>query len=439
LSILPRSIGKAALDKVPPGHLIGAVDSNSNWRRVAIENFRAMREFAARIPAWPFRYVLVPVIASRAMLILVAWLGFQLVEKRVLPNIGAWEISNDAGRIAHVSEHVTPNVHPFLNMWTRWDSLWYIEIAKNGYGFKPDSPSTTAFFPLYPICMRLVHRYIKLPNDAGWALSGIMVSNLALVAALCYLVLLIRRDFDETIAARTVLYLSIFPATLFLSAVYTESLFLLVVVSAFYYARKGCWLLAGLIGAAGAVCRAPGFLLILPFGVEYLAQKNFRWREIKIDILPLVLIPLGLVGHIAYLRFRFGEWDIVEQSQAIWGHRFVLLPVTVWKLFAEHHPLAPLNIADVDFAFLFCFLALLVYGALRLRLSYTIFAAVSLFFVTTWTAPNAFSRYGLVIFPFFIALALLGRNETFNRVYLIVSTGLAAFFMLLFSQWGWVA
>jgi Mannosyltransferase (PIG-V) len=406
---------------------------------VVRKNLRAVRESLAHLPAWPFRDVLVPLIASRAMLILVAWLGFQLVEKRVLPNIGAWEISNDAGRIAQVGEHVTPNVHPFINMWTRWDSLWYMEIAKNGYGFKPDAPSTTSFFPLYPMCMRLAHRYIRLPHDVGWALSGIVVSNLALIAALCYLVLLIRLDFDETIASRAVLYTSIFPATLFLSAVYTESLFLLIVVSAFYYARKGHWLLAGLIGMAGAICRSPGFLLIIPLAVEYLAQKNFRWREIKIDILPLIFIPLGLLGHLAYLRFRFGAWDILGQSQAIWGHSFVLLPVTLWKVFTDHHPLAPLNIADIDFAFLLFFFALLVYGALRLRLSYTIFAAVSLFFVTTWTAPNAFSRYGLVIFPFFIALALLGRNETFNRVYLITSTGLAAFFMLVFSQWGWIA
>jgi hypothetical protein len=406
---------------------------------VAVENLRAVREFIARLPAWPFRDVLVPVIGSRAMLILVAWLGFQLVEKRVLPNIGAVEISNDAGRIAQVNEHVTPNVHPFINMWTRWDSLWYIEIAKNGYRFGPDAPPTTSFFPFYPMCMRLVHHYTKLPHDAGWALSGIIVSNLALIAALCYLVLLIRLDFDETIASRAVFYMSIFPVTLFFSAVYTESLFLLIVVAAFYYARKGRWLLAGLIGVAGAICRAPGFLLIVPLAVEYLAQKDFRWRDIKVDILPLILIPLGLIGHLAYLRFRFGTWDILAQSQAIWGHSFVLLPVTIWKFFADHHPFSPLNIADIDVVFLLFFLALLVYGALRLRLSYTVFAAVSLFFVTTWGFPNALSRYGLVIFPFFVALALLGRNETFNRVYLIVSTGLAAFFMLLFSQWGWIA
>lgn len=400
---------------------------------------RAIREFAAQIPAWPFRDVLVPVLASRAMLILVAWLGFQLVEKRVLPNIGAWEISTNAGRIAPVGDHVTPNAYPFINMWTRWDSLWYIEIAKSGYEFKPDGPSNAGFFPLYPMCMRLMHRYIKLPHDAGWALAGITVSNLALIAALCYLVLLIRLDFNETIAARTVLYMSIFPATIFFSAVYTEALFLLIVVSAFYHARKGRWLLAGLIGAAGALCRSPGFLLILPLAFEYLAQKNFRWRDIKIDILPLALIPLGLLGHVTFLRYKFGAWDVIGQAQHNFGRGFELLPVAIWKHFTEHHPFGPLNIADLDFAFQLCFLALLVFAAVRLRLSYTIYAAVSFFFVTTWGYPNSISRFGLVIFPFFIALALLGRSAIFNRVYLIVATGLAALFMLLFSQWGWVA
>lgn len=438
MSILPR-LARLCSTKFYPVNLIGGVELNSKWRRRAAENLRAVREFLGQIPAWPFRDVLVPVIASRVVLILVAWLGFQLVQKHVLPNIGAWEISTDAGRLAPMGEHVTANAHPFINMWARWDSLWYLEIAKSGYEFKPDAPSNGSFFPLYPMNMRLVHRYIKLPHDAGWMLAGIIVSNVALVAALCYLILLIRLDFDETIAARSVLYLSIFPATLFFSAVYTESLFLLIVVSVFYYARKGRWLIASLIGAAGALCRAPGFLLIVPLAFEYLAQKNFRWRAIKIDIFSLALIPIALLSHVAYLRYKFGAWDVIGQGQGNFGRGFALLPITIWKYFSEHHPLAPLNIADIDFVFLLCFAALLVFTALRVRPSYSIYAAVSLFFVTTWGFPNSISRYALVIFPFFIALALLGRNETFNRVYLIISTGLAAFFMLLFSQWGWVA
>lgn len=411
----------------------------SRWREAARENLRALGTIVGGLPAWPFRDILAPVVISRFMLILVAWLGFQLVEKRVLPNIGAWEITTDAGRLHLIGEKVTPGAHPFLNMWSRWDSLFYMEIAKDGYQFNPTGPSNAAFYPLYPMGMRLVHRFVKMRHEAGWMLAGIVLSNVALVAAFFYLYRLIRMDFDETIAARTILYLSIAPATLFFSAVYTESLFLLTVVSAFYYARKRQWLVASLIGAAGALCRSPGFLLVFPIAWEYLAQKNFRWREIRADILPLGLIPLALFGHISYLRWRFGAWDVIGQAQGNFGRGFSLLPVTIWKYLSHPGELTPLNLAHIDFLFLLLGIVLLVYGAYRLRPSYTIYTAVSLLFVTTWGFPVSMARFELVLFPLFIALALLGRNETFDRAYLILGTGMAALYMVLFSQWGWVA
>lgn len=391
-----------------------------------------------RIPRWFWRDVLLPVVVSRLGLVLVAWLGFHLYQNTIVPTIGAWEISYD-GKQKPIGAHISSNAHPFVNMWSRWDTHWYLSIAKRGYQFKPDMPSNAAFFPLYPRMMRVVHKFITFHNDAGWMLAGMIISNVALVVALCYLFLLIRMDFDETIAARSILYLSIFPATLFFSAVYTEALFLLLVVGAFYYARKSRWLVAALLGALAARCRSTGFLLIIPLAYEYLAQKNFRWYQIKIDILSLALIPLALFAHIADLRFRYGSWDVINQAQSHFGRAFALPTTTIWKFLNERHPLVPLDISRIDFAFLLCFLALAIYGAFRLRSSYTIYAAVSLFFVTTWGFPNSMSRFGLVMFPLFIALALLGRNQNFERAYLIVSPMLAAFFMLLFSQWGWVA
>src|ERR1700730_11894544 len=101
---------------------------------------------AQRIPLWFPRDVLLPVFLTRAMLILVAWLGFHLCPKEVLPNIGAWEISG-GGKQTPISDHISPNAHPFINMWARWDSHWYLSIAKHGYEFKPDAGSNSAFFP----------------------------------------------------------------------------------------------------------------------------------------------------------------------------------------------------------------------------------------------------------------------------------------------------
>jgi hypothetical protein len=76
---------------------------------------------------------------------------------------------------------------------------------------------------------------------------------------------------------------------------------------------------------------------------------------------------------------------------------------------------------------------------LRLRASYGIYVVLSLVFAIIWGMPIPVARFGLAMFPIMIALALLGRNPAFDRFYVIISTGLAAFFMIVFSQWGWVA
>jgi hypothetical protein len=47
-------------------------------------------------------------------------------------------------------------------------------------------------------------------------------------------------------------------------------------------------------------------------------------------------------------------------------------------------------------------------------------------------------RFCVVIFPLYIVLAMAGRNATFDRYWLILSSALAVLFMTLFSQWHFV-
>jgi hypothetical protein len=63
----------------------------------------------------------------------------------------------------------------------------------------------------------------------------------------------------------------------------------------------------------------------------------------------------------------------------------------------------------------------------------------SLLFITSWGALTSVPRFGIVIFPIIMALALLGDNKAFNRAYLVFSAILAAVAMVIFSQCGWVA
>jgi Gpi18-like mannosyltransferase len=380
------------------------------------------------------RDVVVPLAVSRVALAIVALLGFHLLQLPLRST--KWEVAANGNR-QDIAGHVSTNVHPFVNMWARWDGGWYLDIAKHGYSFVPGKQSSVAFFPLYPYLIRWLHDLIPLSHDAGWLLIGIVISNASLLVGLTYLYALVRLDYDRCTAARAVLYLCVFPTTLFLSAVYSESLFVALVVSAFYYARTSRWLAAGALAAAAALCRAPGVLLVIPLALEYLSQKGFQWRQVRPDCFALALAPIAFAGHLAFLRWRFGAWNIISQAEAMKGWNRHLTPP--WDTFLYSFQSMNSLKGASEFFFTIAMLGLMFFTCLRLRPSYAVYAVVSLLFVTSWGALTSAPRLGIVIFPFVIALALLGRNQAFNRAYLFFSALLAAVAMVIFSQWGWVA
>ena len=73
----------------------------------------------------------------------------------------------------------------------------------------------------------------------------------------------------DEIAGRAVWLLAIFPTSVFFTTLYTESLFLMTSVAAFYYARRSRWALAGIWGLLASLTRVTGLLLLLPLAWEY--------------------------------------------------------------------------------------------------------------------------------------------------------------------------
>ena len=110
----------------------------------------------------------------------------------------------------------------------RWDSVSYLQIAHAGY----QNPLSTAFYPLYPLLIRIGSVIPVAP-----LIIGGLLASAAAVAALALLHGVALLDLDERAATLTVLLIACFPTSLFLSATYTESLFLLLTVGAVYTAR----------------------------------------------------------------------------------------------------------------------------------------------------------------------------------------------------------
>jgi hypothetical protein len=378
----------------------------------------AWHTFASRIAA--------PFVLTRTALLIAGFLA--LTQLGTIHDMKVWEIG-PAGEVRTVDLSRSPTAlsagrYWVVNVFSRRDAGWYLGIAKHGYHFEPGLKSNTAFFPLYPALMWAGSELLG-HSDVAILLVGIVISNLSLLVALVYLDALVRLDFDKEVAGRTVLYVLVFPATVFFSAVYSESLFFATIVIAFYHARRGRWLRAGLTGAAATLTRPPGFLIFAALAFEYLYQRNFRWREIRPDVTALALIPLALTFHFGYLYWRFGDFLLFLKSQEAWGRLG-----TTWSTMA---PFAHFGAGDISLALLG---VVSIVAAWRwLRPSYGLYA--SLAFLAPLASGTLYSmgRFCAAIFPIYIVLAMAGRKPAFDRYWLIASSALAVLFMALFSLW----
>src|SRR5664279_2268372 len=54
----------------------------------------------------------------------------------------------------------------------RWDSAWYMQIARRGYNFSDVKNSSIAYFPLFPLVIRAVHSLDVIPlSDLSFFLN----------------------------------------------------------------------------------------------------------------------------------------------------------------------------------------------------------------------------------------------------------------------------
>src|SRR3954466_110650 len=191
---------------------------------------------------------------------------------------------------------------PALDMWAQWDAKHYVNIAVTGYEPPTKAESNIAFFPLFPLLIRLVLLAVGRGDVQTGAFVGFVLANVVLYIALLYLSALVARDYSLSVARRTVLYVLVFPTTLFLSSVYAESVFLAASVATLYHARSGEWGRSGLAGGLAALTRPFGVLLVFPIAIEL-----YRQRPRLASWLALLGPALGLALFVGYLWWLFDD------------------------------------------------------------------------------------------------------------------------------------
>lgn len=302
----------------------------------------------------------------------------------------------------------------FAEIFADWDSGWYFDIASRGYYFRADGQSSVAFFPLYPMLMRAVGWTFGGTEKAIW-LAGILVSWGAFAAALIVLHRFAERVFaDREVARRTVLYVAVFPFSLFFTRVYAESVFLLMSVLAVSRAYDDRWWRAGVWGALATLARPNGILIALPLAIMALRTRPSP-KEIAHRALALAAIPLALAGYCGFVYALSGDPLGWLNAQVNWGYSLGHPP---WQLLLSLiGRIVKYGFYDYFFLsskatyYLFHGVAGLIFLALtpiifkRLGIALGSYVLVSLLVPLSGNALEGIGRYASVLFPAFMVLA----------------------------------
>jgi hypothetical protein len=352
---------------------------------------------------------------------------------------------------------VTRDLGAFTDVWARWDSVFFLRIAEHGYEHL--ARSATAFFPLYPAAVGLLGRLLF----GHYVLAGILVSLAAGLGSFVLLYRLAEGRLGAEGARRTVLYLALFPMALFLQAVYSESLYLMLSVAAFLLAERRRFLAAGVTCGLALLTR-PVAIALLPA----LALMAWRSPDDRRNLARLAVAPAMFAAYPLLLWIQRGDPLEFLHAQGFWSRE--LSPAGplggIWdglragwagleQLASGSHTHSywpavtgtdPMRVAVVN---LECLAALVLFGWLtvvawrRFGAPYGLYAALSLAIPLSMPSDRwpllSMPRFGLVIFPLFLALASIGRNPRAHTAIVAVSAVFLGVAVTQWALWQWVA
>lgn len=210
--------------------------------------------------------------------------------------------------------------HLFWDAFARYDAGWYHGIASQGYTYGAGGRNNLAFFPVYPMLMRGGGLLLG-GRQEDYYFAGIAISWIAFAAAMTVLYRVALLDMPRPAAIRAVMYAAVFPFAYFFGMVYSESVFLLALVTTTYALRTRRWVCAALTGAVMTAARVTG-VMALP-GLALVA-----WRAAGADrptrskaVAAVAAGTLGIGAYSAYNYLLGGTPFAWYDAITYWGYR----------------------------------------------------------------------------------------------------------------------
>jgi len=204
----------------------------------------------------------------------------------------------------------------------RWDSLWYVRVAEQGYGFTLTAKdgrvlSDMAFFPLFP----MLEKFLSWVLPVTPANAGLLVSLIASLFAAAGIFAVVEGFLGERAGFFTVLLWGLLPVGIVESMAYTESLFTALAAWSLYCLQRERWVAGGLLALAAGLTGPPGAALVVAvWGAVGLGIRRDGWSVRAAA--GALLAPAGLVGYVLWVGGRTGGLFGYLGVQKAWGNRF---------------------------------------------------------------------------------------------------------------------
>ncbi len=314
----------------------------------------------------------------------------------------------------------------FLESFSNWDGGHYLSIAQYGYKDK----FQYAFFPFYPLLIRIVH---GITNNFEFA--GLLISICSSLLGIYLLYEIVSKDFDKKIAQNVIVLFLIFPTSFFLLTVYSEGLFFLLSVATFFFYRRGNFFSATLAAALASGTRVEGLAVALGFLAQVWVSGGINRKNWFV-----FFAPLGLLIYCWFLGQKTGDPLYFITAQNHWLRSLTAPGLGFWE--------AIKNLAAGDFTKDFGGFLNLIFAAFGLGMilrsfrflpfGYSIYGFVSILLPLFTPSLLSMPRFILLMWPIFIILALV-KNKYFLFCYGIISTMLLGIFTVMFVNGFWVA
>ena len=303
---------------------------------------------------------------------------------------------------------------------TGWDGRWYDEVARNGYLLVSGHQSDVAFFPLYPILLRVVHH-----TGLSYAAAGILISNLTLLGGLLLFYRLGCAFLPERDARRAAILVAIAPMGFTFSMVYPESVVFAGMALAGLAAVRGRWLVAAAAAAAVTLARPQGALILIPVAAaawQAWPRLTPRARGLAAGAVAAPIAALAAVPiYTADVLRSPLAWP---KSQEAWGRSFR------WDGIVNALGQLPARngtdhwiLRDAIFCLVYVLLLVVAWRAGVPR-AWVVAGALMVLLPTETGSFISVARFGLLALAVFWGAAVLGRRPLVDWALRIVSVSL---------------